>query len=165
MEIRMIRLSIHHNIHLNEEQRYGLHQGKNVNVVGFSIPVWHLNNFTSEPAKEVFCNYYIKNPKKEIPIKILTDGYEINLPYREGKKIEISEEEYQKLLFENRKKLDEMYSKTIKEVSSKNLLNIKDGGSEFLYYRELNTVLIGKKNLQIMHHVSIDCIKKLEKSF
>jgi hypothetical protein len=161
----MLRLTVHHNIHLTRQERYALHQGEDLLVIGTSLPIWTVKNITSEPGKEVFCYYYLKNPKKEVPIKILPDGYEITIPYREGTKLEISDEEYRRIVSENKEKLDELYAKTTKEVSSKNLLDIREGGSEFLNYRELNTVLVKEKEIQIMHHVTIGTIEKLEKSF
>ena len=103
----------------------------------------------------------MKNPKIDTPIKIFDDGYEISLPYREGKKIYISDKEWRELNSNDPEKLEDMYVKTIKEVSSKNILDIKDGGSEFLNYRELNKVMIKKKELNIMHHITINKIENL----
>ena len=157
----MLRLTIHHNIHLTREQRYALHNGEDVSVVGVSIPIWFIKKGTSEPANEIFCRYYLKNPKKETPIKILDDGYEISLPYREGKTISINEDEWRDLNMKNPSKLEDMYVKTVKEVSSKNILDIEDGGSAFLNYRELNKVMIKNKELNIMHHITINKIENL----
>jgi len=58
----MLNLTIQHFIHLARDQRYALHEGIELVVVGVSIPVWFLDKVTSEPAKEVFCRYYLKNP-------------------------------------------------------------------------------------------------------
>lgn len=160
----MLRLNIYHNIHLTKEQRYDLHAGKDMKVTGVSVPVWFLGTATSEPAQEVFCNYYLKNPKKEIPIKILNDGYEINLPYRPSSMPEISDEEWRDLNLNNPKKLNKIYESYKKEVSSKNLLDICDRGSKFLNYRELNKIFIKEKELNIMHHITIGDIEELKKS-
>lgn len=160
----MLRLTIHHNIHLTKEERYALHEGEEILVTGVSLPIWTNRNITSEPGREVFCNYYLQNPKKEIPIQILEDGFEIVLPYREGSKLEISDEDYRILAVKNPKKLEELYSKTLKEVSSKNLLDLQDGGCGFLNYRELNKVVVKGYELQIMHYVAIGTIEKLESS-
>lgn len=151
----MLSLTIHHNIHLTKQQRYALHEGQDIVVVGVSIPVWIADKMTSEPAKEVFCNYYLKNPKEEIPIRILDDGYEITIPYREGKDLNLSNEEWRELNMNDPEKLQEMYENLESEVSSKNLLDIEDGGSEFLNYRELNKVPSEDKFLNIMHHIVI----------
>ena len=62
----MLSIAIHHNIWLTRDQRYAIHDGAEIVVVGVSIPVWvHNNKVTSEPAKEVFCKYYLKNPKQD----------------------------------------------------------------------------------------------------
>jgi len=61
----------------------------------------------------------------------------------------------------NPNKLEDMYVKTVKEVSSKNILDIEDGGSAFLNYRELNKVMIKNKELNIMHHITINKIENL----
>jgi hypothetical protein len=160
----MLSLIIHHNIHLNREQRYALHDGKDVQTVGISIPVWYYKNMTSEPAREVFCNYYLKNPKKDVPIEILKDGYEISIPYREGIPLNISNEDWRILNIYHPEKLQQLYSQTVEEVSSKNLLDVKDGGSGWLTYREHNKVKIGNKLLNIMHFVCISTIESLIES-
>lgn len=157
----ILNLNIQHNIHLTREQRYQLHDGVDVEVVGVSIPVWIINNVTSEPVTEVFCKYYLKNPKLEIPIKILKDGYEITIPYRQGKKLEISDEEWRDLSFKNPDKLHEMYASLPKEVSTKNLLDLIEGGSEFMNYKELNKIMINDKTINVMHFVTISTIEKL----
>jgi hypothetical protein len=155
----MLRLTIYHNIHLTRDQIYDLHQGEDVTTVGVSVPTWFLNKITSEPANEVFCKYYLKNPKKEIPIKIMADGYEITLPYREAKvydpKNKITKEEDD---------LEDMYLKSIKEISCKNLLDPSDGGCGFLNYRELNKIKVRNKELDIMHYIVITKIENLIES-
>jgi hypothetical protein len=160
----MLSLNIHHNIHLTREQCYSLNEGIDIVVIGISIPVWVSNKLTSEPAKEVFCKYCLKNPKKEVPIKILNDGYEIIMPYREGQILEISDEEWRDLNLNNPEKLQQMYSDLLPEVSTKNLLDLKDKGCEFLSYRELNEVPADNKTINIMHHVTISRMEELIKS-
>jgi hypothetical protein len=161
----MLSLTIHHNIHLTKEQRYALHEGKEVSLIGLSVPVWYANKMTSEPAKEIFCRYYLKNPKKDIPIQILEDGYEISIPYREGTKLEISDEEWRFLNQHDPDKLEAMYKKQIQEVSSRNLLDVKDGGNGgTMSYREHNKIKKGEGFLSIMHFVSIDTMEKLLES-
>lgn len=157
----MLQLIIHHNIHLTRDQRYSLHNDNDIKVIGVSVPVWNYDRLTSEPAKEVFCNYYLKNPKKEIPIKILDDGYEISIPYREGIGLNITNEEWFELLKNNPYKLESMYKQTIQEISSKNLLDLKDGGCGCINYRESNKIKREKDTLSIMHYVCIYSIEDL----
>lgn len=151
----MVSLTIHHNIHLTKEQRYALHEGKDIEVVGVSVPIWFMNKLTTEPGREIFCKYVLKNPKTETPIQILTDGYEISLPNRTGTKLEISDEEWREINRIQPAKLDALYRQLVNEVSSKNLLDIEDGGHGHMYYREHNKVKRGDKLWTIMHFVCI----------
>lgn len=99
-----------------------------------------------------------------MPIQILDDGYEISLPFREGTRLEISNEEWRHLNLTDPDKLDTLYRETLSEASSKNLLDVKDGGCQSFVYREQNKVQYGEKTLKIMHYVSIHDISMLTNS-
>ena len=152
----MLNLTIHHSIYLNKQQRYALHEGIDLVVVGVSVPVWCFKNFTSEPGKEIFCNYYLKNQKKDHPIQILEDGFEITVPYRPGSAPPLSDEQWREWNLKDKKKLEEHYESCVNEVSSKNLLDIKDGGGKCLTYREHNQVKKGDTLMKILHYVGIE---------
>jgi hypothetical protein len=158
----MLSLAIHHNIYLSRDDRYALHNGTEVTTVGVSVPVWFMEKTTSEPAREVFCRYVLKNPHEEVPVQILEDGYEICLPCREGTKLNITDEEWRGLFFNHPDKLNTMYRMQVEEVSSKNLLDARDGGCGGLAYREHNK--INRSNgsvLTVMHYVTIEPIEVL----
>jgi hypothetical protein len=157
----MLNLAIQHNIHLTREQRYMLHDGQTIDTIGVSVPVWFMQKKTSEPAKEVFCQYKLSNPKKDMPIQILEDGYEITLPYREGTELTISDEEWRYLFFNNQSRLDALYKNIIPEISSKHLLDVKDGGCGCLNYREHNKAKHGDRMMTIMHYICIESIEVL----
>lgn len=158
----MLNLTIQHLIHLTREQRYALHEGIEIVVVGVSVPVWFVNKITSEPAKEIFCHYYIKNPKVDNPVKVRGDGFEITLPYREGKGLSLTDEEWRILNLQNPEKLERMYKQCVPEVSSQNLLDIQDGGNGgHLYYREHNKIQEDAQTLHMMHYVQISPIEDL----
>lgn len=159
----MISLTIQHKVYLTKGQRYALHDGYDLLVTGVCLPVWFAKKFTTEPAKEVFCNYYLKNTRKDVPIQLLEDGYEIVLPNREGYRPEISDEKWREL---NRKGTiqEEYYEKCVPEVSSKNLLDIKDGGSTSLSYREHNKIKKYGAMTKVAHYVNIVDIDNLKKS-
>lgn len=164
----MISLIIQHNIYLTKEERYKLHNGGVIETIGVSIPVW-INKIkdltvTKETEKEVFCRYVIKNPKDEIPIKFLNDGYEVLIPYRLGKTPEISNEEWQELSKNNPEKLEKILSKRVREISSKNLLDIEDGGGRHLFYREYDKVDVGDKTYRVTHYIKIKSMEELEES-
>lgn len=151
----MLSLSIQHNICLTREEAYALHRGEEIVVNGCSVPVWHKDGVSSEPAKEVFCRYVLRNIKEESPVKIIDCGYDIVIPFREATSPDITTEEWKKLKKENPEKLEEIYSKTISEVSSKNLLDEEDGGNRRLIYREHSKVKKGSDSLKVIHYVNI----------
>jgi len=157
----MLSLTIQHNIHLTREQRYALHEGVDIVVVGVSVPIWFMEKVTSEPGREVFCNYYLRNTKEETPVQILENGYEVTLPHRPGQKLEIRDEEWRRLTMEDPDKLRSMYADLVHEVSSKNLLDIQDGGGKCLVYREHNKIKKGEAMLSIMHFIQINDLSHL----
>jgi hypothetical protein len=152
----MLSLAIHHVVHLNKEQRYALHQGQEITVVGVSISTWvSENRVTSEPGKEVFCKYYLKNINREYPIQILQDGYEINLPRREGTVPPLNDDDWRRLNREDPAKLEAIYRKCQKQAKSLNLLDIVDGGSGCLHFREHDIIQREGERLNLIHFVSI----------
>jgi len=161
MEDYMITLAIYHGIHLNREERYALHAGHEITTVGVSIPIWFKGKVTSEPCKEVFCRYVIRNPKKDMPIQILQNGYEIPIPYREGYTPTMSDEEWRKTNMEAPEKLEQFYGRFIPEVSSVSLLDPCDGGTGSLAYREQNKVKREKYEVTIIHYVCFDSRERL----
>ncbi len=152
-------LTIHHNIRLTKDERYSIHNNIKVVVVGVSVPVWYVNNKTSEPAKEIFCKYYINNLKQETPIQIMQDGYMINLPNRPAKtSTAIDNEQWRKM---SGLAKEVYYSKWRSEISSRNLLDIKDGGCQCLIYKEQNRIKRDENFISIMHYINIGMIENL----
>jgi len=121
-----------------------------------------MNRVTSEPAKEVFCKYYLKNLKQEVPIAVRDDGYEIMVPYRPGSPLQISDEEWRKLNMEAPEKLEELYKNAVQEVSTRNLLDLEDGGCGSMVYREHSKVQQNDKLLNIIHFVQITAVEVLQ---
>lgn len=160
----MLVLSIHHSIYLTREQRYALHNQMDVDTVGVSVPVWRMKDKTSEPAREVFCKYMLRNPHKEIPIKIMTDGYLLCLPYRlsvKKRQRSMTSEEWTALSQEQR---EAYYTSIPKDMSSESLLDIADGGSQSLIYRESNKIKSQNQFMNIIHYVNIYDMNYLDKS-
>lgn len=160
----MLNLAIHHNIHLTREQRYTLHEKQSFTVTGVCVAVWYVGKKSSEPAREVFCNYHLSNPQEELPIQILEDGFGICLPYRPAKKISISDNEWRTLNLENPELLTAMYRRIKPEISTLNLLDYKDGGTKHLSYREHNKLLKNKILVNIMHYVNMNDIEELSQT-
>jgi hypothetical protein len=158
----MLNLTVNHHIFLNRDQRYALHAGQSIEVTGISVPVWFVRKKTNEPAKEVFCRYYIYNmDEHEVPIQIVKDGYKIYMPHREGTKITLSDKEWWDLKRKEPDKMEAYYDQIVAEVSSKNLLDIKDGGSGCMFYREHNKFKKNDEYVNITHYVCIETIEDL----
>ena len=103
--------------------------------------------------------------KKELPVLILQDGYEIAIPYRPGKVVKpLSDEEWRYLSFHKPDVLEAWYKEQVYEVSSRNLLDTPDGGSAHLSYREHNRIKKDGTMLSIIHFVSIDDMETLNDS-
>jgi hypothetical protein len=157
-----LTLAVHHVIHLTREQRYKLHAGEQIEVVGVSVPVWFIGENSTEPAREVFCKYYLTNPKGDFPIGIRKDGYTIPIPYKPAPPIpDVTNEEWLKFTKEER---EEYESKIKPGFTSENLLDYKDGGSKFLFYREHNKIKHEGKKLTIIHFVQISDMDDLTNS-
>jgi hypothetical protein len=161
----MLNLTINHNIHVNRQQRYALYDGESVEVIGISLPVWLKNGITSEPAKEIFCRYILKNATEEKPINVLPDGYEITLPYRPKKSTtKLPDRLWLKWTMTNPDALANYYDKRVREISCHNLLDTVDGGSKCLYYREQNQIMYEGQLLNVVHYIQIEDIDELLKS-
>jgi hypothetical protein len=154
-------LSIYHNIHLTKEQRYALHNGDLVETVGVSVPIWSKGILTSEPAHEIFCRYRLSNPEGEIPIKICDDGYNICIPRKEvNRRVpELDDYTWRNLSDED---LADYYAQRGEPVSSVNLLDIQDGGSASLTYRERNR--LPQSAVEVHHYVNIADVSQLLES-
>lgn len=156
-----VTLTIHHNIFLTREERIALHSGESLEVIGYAIPVWTEGDATTEPAKEVFCRYYLLNLKQDEMIKILDDGFEINIPNKISKPVKnISNEVWRKM--NAQEKL--IYSNLVGDsVTSLNLLDIADGGAGSIMYREHNKFEQEEDGemYSIIHFVTISAIDSL----
>lgn len=157
----MATLTISHNIFLTREQRYDLNNDIAIKVVGVSVPVILSNNkTTSEPAKEVFVNYTIKNGNLLRINCNSIDGYTIDVvkmsPYR------LLPEKLWDTLTPSQK--DIWYTKNEPNPSVHDLLDIKDGGKEWLAFRQMQTIKKDNKNLEIIHYVEIKKIETLVES-
>lgn len=157
----MLNLTISHVIHLPREERYALHDGRTIVTEGVSVPVWLIDGTTSEPAREVFCRYILRNTKEERPIQILDDGYDITIPYREGQRHVLNDEDWLELSMKNPDALFNYYARRVTEVSSKNLLDPEDGGGKCLMFREQNKVEIKKREVNVVHYIKIDDMEEL----
>lgn len=137
----MATLTISHYIYLTRDERYKLHSGEALEVVGVSIPVWFHKGNTSEPAKELFCKYKLTNENMNKAIVPNDEGYTINIP--------------QELEFENEVPQEVKEAITEKMGTSIKLLDVEDGGSEWLEFKQFNKVKHQDKSFNIVHFVEI----------
>lgn len=133
----MATLTISHYIYLTKKQRYDLHEGHEVNILGVSVPVWFDKGSTSEPAKEVFCKYKLTNEKLNQAIIANEEGYHINLPQKQ----DLSNQFDSVLNF--------------KIPTSDKLLDTKDGGVESLEFRQYNKIHKDEYHFNVVHFVEI----------
>ncbi|NIQ14906.1 MAG: hypothetical protein GTO02_11080 [Candidatus Dadabacteria bacterium] len=137
-----LTLTVSHNIFLSRKQRYDLFKEEPVDVIGVSIPVWYWQGVTSEPGNEVFCKYRLIPNDSKIFVKHNNQGYEIYLP----KKSYNSEDD------------------TNNPVTLKNIIDHKDGGIEWIAFRQYGKAKRNKKTVDIVHFVDIKTIEELEES-
>lgn len=155
----MLTLVVSHTIGLTKDERYKLNSGEEVDVIGTSVSVWFEKGNTSEPANEVFVKYKLKNEKQSYPVKTTGDGFEINMPQANPE----AEAEIKEL-----PKADlDLLGVNTEFPTAKNLLDIKDGGSEFLQFRQLarsSLIVDGQKTkipLNIVHCVELRPIEDI----
>ena len=138
----MATLTISHYIYLTREQRYKLHEGESIEVTGISIPVWFHRGTTSEPAQEVFCKYKLTNEPIDKSIGFMDEGYNINLP----QKLELGSDEVPK---------EVQNIVAVQLGTSERLLDLKDGGAEWLEFRRYDKIKKGNHDFNVVHFVEI----------
>lgn len=147
----MATLTISHYLYLSREQRYKLHTGETLDIIGVSVPVWFHKGSTSEPAKELFCKYKISNDPVNKTIMPTEEGYSINLP----QKVELGDKNIPD-------EIQEAEATSIQLGTSDKLLDIKDGGSEWLEFRQYNKVQQGEHQFNVVHFVEIKPVELLQ---
>ena len=147
----MATLVISHYLYLNREQRYKLHGGEAIEIIGISVPVWFHKGNTSEPAQEMFCKYKLTNEAVNKAIVPTEEGYCINLP----QKLELGAEAVPQ---------DVQDAVAVQLGTSERLLDIKDGGSEWLEFRQYNKVHQNDHKFNVVHFVEIKPDELLEDS-
>jgi len=158
-------LSVFHNIYLTQEDVANLVDMQDVHVIGASLPVWFYKGTTSEPAEEVFCKYTLTNNKEHQPIKTEKDGYIINLPqlpedYTPTPRL--TDDEWREL-----SAIDQMewYDNHPTPMSANNLKSVRDGGGEYLHFKEYSKIKRNNKVVTIIHVVEIRTKEWLMNSF
>ena len=142
-------LCVSHNVFLTKEQRYDIYEGKQVEVVGVSVPVWFYDKSeTSEPAIEVFCKYTIvsDNKNQSKGIDVIDDGYKIYLSNDKDNILPT--------------KIKKFFKKKDYIPCSKLLLDVKDGGAEWINFKVYEI----SDYVNIIHSIEIQKIENLTDS-
>jgi hypothetical protein len=152
-------LSVAHNIYLTRDERYALVEGKPIEVIGVSLPVWLSAKYAFKPVEEVFCKYSIYNNPNEPPatVSFINEGYRINLPQIPemwSPPIPLTDEMWLKM---SDKDLSMWYKTHETPKNASNLRDIEDGGAEYLRFKYLGE----RDEIQVMHHCEIKKIEDL----
>ena len=138
-----LTLTVSHNVFLTREQRYNLFDGQEIEVTGVSTPIWYYQGQTSEPGNEVFCKYKLIPNEYKMLVKHTDVGYDIYLP----------------------SKMEDLESNKSNPLTVKNILDLKDGGIEWIAFRQFAKAKKNKKTVNIIHFVEIKTIEELVDSF
>jgi len=153
----MATLTISHYLYLDRDQRYGLHNGNSIEVIGVAVPVWFKKGNTSEPAPEIFCKYKLVNNKTGGNIIRNNQGYTITMPH-----IELYGDDEKNDDLEVEKMYEEVLRAYQQKIgTSDRLLDIEDGGVESVEFRYYHKVEIDKKLHHVIHFVEIKPIDML----
>ena len=136
---------ISHNLFLTKEERYSLYNDRKIKIVGVSTPVWFYDKeATSEPAKEIFCEYTINCSGKQVnSVNVLRDGYEIFIAKNPDSNLPTNIKKY----FFNKEYIP----------CAKYLLDIKDGGAEWLGFK----IHDQRENMDVIHSIEIQKMENL----
>lgn len=153
-------LSIAHVLHLTREQRYQWASGEELEVIGTSVPVLIYQGKTSEPAIEIFVKYKLKVSDLAY-IKSKNNGYEI------GSQIELnklSDDVWDELTWQEKHEWKKRFKN---QPCVKDILDIKDGGSESIFFHQHNKIKMPNNPhhiLNVIHCVEIHDIQQLQQS-
>ena len=140
---------------MTREQRYELVEGKQVEVVGVSIPVWVWGNETSEPATELFCKYTLTNQAGKTKIMPFNEGYLVNMPQPTLNRVpqaSLSNEEWRGM---SPSQQERWYDNIPEQKTGQNLRDIRDGGSEYLRLEGTKRMQREGKAVTLYHVIEI----------
>lgn len=150
----MLTISVLHKIFLTREERYALHEGHAVRVIGTSVPTWFDGDNNSEPSQEIFCEYTLMNCPGSRPVTPIQSGYTIHLP--QGNEL-------------MPKMVNPVSGTTSQEMmkppTSANLLDLNDGGSQSLHFKQYTKLRTNQEQPQLvnlLHFVEIEDISVVE---
>ena len=162
--VMLLTLSIVHEVYLTKEERYVLAKGRPVETTGVSVPVWSSEEFTTEPAEEIFCQYILLNNNDPVSIDRTANGYLVTLPSLVGYKPPNypSNETWRSVPETVR---EAWYDKHKIPPSGKNLLDVQDGGSAYLRFKYRKKMQHKDHFVNVFHYIELKDMKTLEDSF
>jgi len=153
-------LAIAHYLHLTKDERYRWAAGEVFDAVGVSVPTWFYKGASSEPAIEVFCKYKLLTATDGIFMKHTNEGYEVTIPQKPAQEAQPLPEDIWNSLTEQQQ--DEWHAQNTSQMPClRNLLDIRDGGSAYLTFRQFSKVRKNKKVLNVIHFMEIKDISEL----
>jgi hypothetical protein len=152
-------LAISHYVYLTKEERYRWFDGEELEVVGVSSPVWFHKGVSSEPAVEVFCKYRLLTNPDGIFIKHNAEGYEVTVPPKPPTTPEPLPPEIWNSLTPDQQ--EQWYEQNQAPPTLLNLLDIRDGGSQYLAFRQYSKVRKNRKILNVIHFMEIKDMDEL----
>lgn len=144
----MATLTASHYLYLDRSQRYDINSGKDVVCDGVYVPVWFHDGKTSEPAKEVFCSYTLRNSRKRTGIEPKDSGFTIDLPYFE-------------VVGDGPTDPEVVRAAQQRIGTSECLLDLDDGGFECCEFRFYYKKKLDKLEHNIVHFVEIKPVEML----
>lgn len=152
-------LIVSHTIFLNKEEIERLFSGLSVRTIGCSVPVWFQKGTTSEPAEEVFAQYYISTKKSKLEAKTFDAWYKINIPkltadYEPPERI--PDDLWREMPIIER---EIWYDNNTKPISVDDLMDAPLGGN-YLKFKHLEKL----EYTTIVHFVEINTVERLMES-
>jgi hypothetical protein len=159
-----VTLAVSHSIWLTREQRYALaggEAGQKLVVVGASVPVWYCKGDTSEPASEVFVRYTLASTGDGLNMFHLRDGYYINIPRERGTP-KLPPDVWEVMPEAER---EEFYEANGYPSTARDLLDPRDGGSAWYFFRQYNKIVRSDSSVvHLIHYVELKDVAALANS-
>lgn len=137
-----------HLIFLNEEERYALYEGNEVEALGsvYKSQIGYTKDATVDLyAKEIYLKYIIDSSKTDNYIQVFPNFYKIHVPLKN-------------MYFED----DDFFSK--EECFMEDILNEEDAGRKKIYFRYKKIYKNQKPNIVCIHTIEIKDISFFESS-
>lgn len=158
----MLTIVISHNIFLTQDELVTLSKGEAIETIGVSLPVWFFKGNTSEPAREVFCEYKLTNIKEDYSVTVFAKGYRINLPQIPTTLVKLkkpSKKQWKEMTISER---EDWSQKNSMSLTGEDLLDIDE--KNYFHFKKYNKIKEGGRRMNCIHAVEISTFELLNKS-